>query len=52
MSPAGSRQSPFAREEDEAHAFMLMIAQGYVAGRITRAPDLSYETSVADEVAS
>jgi phenylpropionate dioxygenase-like ring-hydroxylating dioxygenase large terminal subunit len=52
MGSTGFRQGPFAREEDEVHAFMLMIARGYEDGRITRAPDLEYEAPSRDEVAS
>ncbi|MEX0753938.1 MAG: aromatic ring-hydroxylating dioxygenase subunit alpha [Actinomycetota bacterium] len=46
LSSEGYRQGPFAEEEDEVHAFMFMIAQGYKDGRITRAPDLNYRHAV------
>jgi len=42
MTSSGYRQGPFAREEDEVHAFMHMIARGYVEGRITRAPEIDH----------
>ncbi len=42
MTSSGYRQGPFARQEDEVHAFMHMIALGYVEGRITKAPHIDY----------
>lgn len=42
MTSSGYRQGPFARQEDEVHAFMHMIALGYVEGRVTKAPDIDY----------
>ncbi len=41
LDSEGYRQGPFSEEEDEVHAFMLMIARGYRDGRVTEAPDLS-----------
>jgi Rieske 2Fe-2S family protein len=52
MSSTGFRQGPFAREEDEVHAFMHMIARGYLDGRITKAPDLEYKPPSREEAAS
>jgi Rieske 2Fe-2S family protein len=34
----GSRQGPFARQEDEVHQFMATIASSYLAGRIEPRP--------------
>jgi hypothetical protein len=45
MASSGYRQGPFARQEDEVHAFMHMIALGYVEGRITKAPDIDHAGS-------
>ncbi|MEX2275211.1 MAG: aromatic ring-hydroxylating dioxygenase subunit alpha [Actinomycetota bacterium] len=48
LTSEGYRQGPFAQEEDEVHAFMYMIAQGYKDGRITKAPDLTYGQAVEE----
>jgi Rieske 2Fe-2S family protein len=42
LTSTGYRPGPFAQEEDEVHAFMAMIAEGYVDGRVTKAPELHY----------
>jgi len=34
LASRGQRQGPFAAEEDEVHAFMAMVARGYLEGRV------------------
>ena len=34
LGSRGARQGPFARNEDEVHMFMAMVAGGYVDGRV------------------
>jgi len=41
LASRGQRQGPFAESEDEVHAFMAMVARGYLEGRVAapaRAP--------------
>ncbi len=42
----GIRQGPFARSEDEVHAFMGMVANGYVDGRVGVPPQVLQEEPV------
>ncbi|HEU4356361.1 MAG TPA: aromatic ring-hydroxylating dioxygenase subunit alpha [Actinomycetota bacterium] len=41
LRSAGSRQGPFAWSEDEVHAFMTVVARGYLEGVATAAPVIS-----------
>jgi Rieske 2Fe-2S family protein len=45
LASRGQRQGPFAEGEDEVHAFMAMVARGYLEGRI--AAPASAPTSAA-----
>ncbi len=45
MTSSGFRRGPFAREEDEVHAFAHMIGLGYVHGRVAKAPSIEYAGS-------
>jgi phenylpropionate dioxygenase-like ring-hydroxylating dioxygenase large terminal subunit len=47
MASRGHRPGPFAWDEDEVHLFMAMVAQGYITGRISPAPQLAGEPSLA-----
>jgi Rieske 2Fe-2S family protein len=40
LASGGSRQGPFAWSEDEVHAFMAMVAQGYLDGHASRPPQV------------
>jgi glycine betaine catabolism A len=40
LASAGARQGPFARSEDEVHAFMALVADGYLTGRATVPPQV------------
>ena len=37
---SGARQGPFAWSEDEVHAFMALVADGYLTGRATVPPQV------------
>jgi Rieske 2Fe-2S family protein len=45
LSGAGFRQGPFAWSEDEVHAFMAMVARGYLQGRATVPPPVDDPTA-------
>ncbi len=38
LASRGQRQGPFARSEDEVHAFMAMVAAAYLEGRVAPPP--------------
>jgi Rieske 2Fe-2S family protein len=40
LGSEGSRQGPFAWSEDEVHAFMAMVAQGYLDGHASPPPQV------------
>lgn len=40
LASRGQRQGPFARSEDEVHAFMAMVARAYVEGRVSPPPKI------------
>ena len=40
LGSGGSRQGPFAWSEDEVHAFMAMVGQGYLDGHASRPPQV------------
>ncbi len=46
LASRGHRQGPFAWSEDEVHAFMAMVARGYVDGQVSVPPRVQ-EPSVA-----
>ena len=40
LASPGARQGPFAWSEDEVHAFMALVADGYLTGRATVPPQV------------
>jgi Rieske 2Fe-2S family protein len=40
LGSSGARQGPFATSEDEVHAFMALVAEGYLSGRATVPPQV------------
>jgi len=40
LAGSGARQGPFAWSEDEVHAFMALVADGYLTGRATVPPQV------------